>query len=421
MTHRCNILFTHVSELIDAENGDWDEQTIRENFWQVDAERILKIPLALGMMTDFVSWHYNKNGVFSVKSAYYQEWDYQHGRKLRRTNLFDATSSDPIWKSLWSLKVPAKVKIHCWRAILGAIPCYGVLANRHMQTSSQCPLCLVHCESISHAFFTCPRVAEIWSHLGMQEALLHACAPVENGVPPLIQLLINTNAAPILDGVRLCDLVAVGVWYVWWERRKATHGEPVQDPRRSAQSILALALNYSRIKKNRISPMVRHGWTKPQVDFVKLNVDAAFDSDSGTGGTGAIIRDHTGFFVTGGRWSLQHVEDAATAEGHALRNGLLLAGQVGCNRVIVESDCLEVIQIMKDGGNSLGAAAAIYEECSFLCRSFTAVSFSHCPREANSAADSLAKFVEVEHATWHGDPPVFLRDVITNDVTIVNA
>ena len=167
--------------------------------------------------------------------------------------------------------------------------------------------------------------------------------------------------------------------------------------------------------------MVRHGWVKPPVDFVKLNVDAAFDIDSGTGGTGAIIRDHTGFYVSGGRWSLLHVDDATTAVAHALRNGLLIAGQMGCNRVIVESDCLEVIQIMQSRGNSLGAAAAIYEECSFLCRSFTVVSFIHCPREANSADDALAKFDEIDHAIWHGEPPGFLRDVLTNDVTIVNA
>lgn len=27
-----------------------------------------------------------------------------------------------------------KVKIHCWRSLLAAIPCYGVLVNRHIRT-----------------------------------------------------------------------------------------------------------------------------------------------------------------------------------------------------------------------------------------------------------------------------------------------
>ena len=133
----------------------------------------------------------------------------------------------------------------------------------------------------------------------------------------------------------------------------------------------------------------------------------------------AIIRDHSGMFISCGRWTLNHVEDAATAEAHAIRNGLLLAGSVGCNRIMVESDCMEVVETMQNNGNSLRAAATIYEECSFLCRNFSRVSFSHSPREANRAAHILAKFFKVDHEIWHADPPTCVRSVITDDVTIV--
>lgn len=46
-------------------------------------------------------------------------------------------------------------------------------------------------------------------------------------------------------------------------------------------SIAALVKNFSRSKK-KMSGIVRHGWMKPKEDFVKLNVDAGFDLDSGT-------------------------------------------------------------------------------------------------------------------------------------------
>ena len=72
---------------------------------------------------------------------------------------------------------------------------------------------------------------------------------------------------------------------------------------------MALALNYKRLKKLGARPIDRHGWEKPTEDLVKLNVDAAFDINSGAGGTCVIIRDHFGSFVSGGRWSLQFVED----------------------------------------------------------------------------------------------------------------
>jgi hypothetical protein len=41
-----------------------------------------------------------------------------------------------LWKRLWSLNVPAKIKIFGWRVLHGLIPCLGVLANRHIAQSS---------------------------------------------------------------------------------------------------------------------------------------------------------------------------------------------------------------------------------------------------------------------------------------------
>lgn len=56
---------------------------------------------------------------------------------------------------------------------------------------------------------------------------------------------------------------------------------------------------------------------------------------------------------------------------------------------------MEATEVMQNGGNSLGQAVAIYEECTFLCRNFNFVIFNHCPREANVADDLLASKLEV--------------------------
>lgn len=50
-----------------------------------------------------------------------------------------------------------------------------------------------------------------------------------------------------------------------------------------------------------------------------LNVDTSFDENSGTGGTGAVIRDHTGGFIAAAQGFLDHVLDAPMAEAFALR------------------------------------------------------------------------------------------------------
>lgn len=103
----------------------------------------------------------------------------------------------------------------------------------------------------------------------------------------------------------------------------------------------------------------RHGWSKPSEDFVKLSVDAAFDHDRGAGGTGTILCDENGFFLAVSCSDIHFVEDAATTEARGLRDKLLLAKDVGCKKFMVETDCIEVIEMMQNGGNSLGPASAI--------------------------------------------------------------
>ena len=129
--------------------------------------------------------------------------------------------------------------------------------------------------------------------------------------------------------------------------------------------------------------------------------------ESGTGGTGAVPRDYHGSFIAAACTGLPFVEDAFTAEATELHNGLLLAAEMGCNNLEVEMDCLDVVQVMQDEGNSLGAAAAIFEECTFISRSFNFISFSFFSRSANSVADDLASRAGTSSTSvWKDDPPV---------------
>jgi hypothetical protein len=67
---------------------------------------------------------------------------------------------------------------------------------------------------------------------------------------------------------------------------------------------------------------------------------------------------------------------------------------------------------VSEGGNSFGPAAAIYEDCTLLCRSFTEVLFFHIFREANTAAHTLARHSEgALSVVWHDDPPNFIVSV----------
>ena len=47
---------------------------------------------------------------------------------------------------------------------------------------------------------------------------------------------------------------------------------------------------------------------------------------------------------------IPYLVDAPMAEAFALKEGLMLAQHIGGNRLIVQSDCIEVVDIMKDEG-----------------------------------------------------------------------
>ncbi|GAU09996.1 hypothetical protein TSUD_398290 [Trifolium subterraneum] len=65
-----NTNINKVSDLIDAQNHTWNSQIIRENFFPMEANKILDIPLTNSTEEDEISWQGTNDGNYSVKSGY---------------------------------------------------------------------------------------------------------------------------------------------------------------------------------------------------------------------------------------------------------------------------------------------------------------------------------------------------------------
>jgi hypothetical protein len=70
-----------VDELVDPVLGTRDAQLVRQTFCHEDAEIILALPVHT--MDDCVAWHYDKKGMFSVKSAYKVQMEDNRRRSVR--------------------------------------------------------------------------------------------------------------------------------------------------------------------------------------------------------------------------------------------------------------------------------------------------------------------------------------------------
>ena len=88
---------------------------------------------------------------------------------------------------------------------------------------------------------------------------------------------------------------------------------------------------------------------------------------------------------------IHHLVDAPKAEAFALKDGLMLAQQTGGNRIIIQSDCTEVTEIMSNGAFTANLAVAIYDECNIVWRGFQKISIEHVSRDANQVAHALAR------------------------------
>ncbi|XBI43501.1 hypothetical protein VPH35_108267 [Triticum aestivum] len=108
-------------------------------------------------------------------------------------------------------------------------------------------------------------------------------------------------------------------------------------------------------------------------------------------------------------------------EALALKFGLTLAQRAGCNRLIINSDNLEVIETMQDGGQSTGVATAIFNDCFHYACDFIMTRFEHCNREANRVAHELARLARFSSTSdWFEEPINEIVLILTNDVLVIS-
>jgi hypothetical protein len=59
-----------VSSYIDSTSASWNMAKLEEFFLPMDVEVIRGIPLCTRIQQDFWAWHFEKNGIFTIRSAY---------------------------------------------------------------------------------------------------------------------------------------------------------------------------------------------------------------------------------------------------------------------------------------------------------------------------------------------------------------
>jgi ribonuclease HI len=252
----------------------------------------------------------------------------------------------------------------------------------------------------------------------MKEVIEHAMLVDRSGFVVLEHILRSpNNNIPQLQHVTLHEIIAVGGWYIWWERRELVKGESVSHPKMSAFAIKAITANYETANKNSVEKEIK--WLRPNKGKLKLNIDAAY-YPNGFGSVAGILRDSKGEVQGGFCRPIDNLISAAMAEAKALYDGLAFLERIGCRSCQVEADALEVIQACNRDVDINSPYSAILADCFQKASEMEEIAFPHCHREANQVAHELAKlaYSSRENKVWEGDPPAYIQPFVINDVNL---
>jgi len=273
-----------VADLCTA-SGSWNEELIRNKFISMDADAILRTP-HFNSVEDCWAWEPEKHGMYSVRSAYKM----LYWRKKQKDDANrGSSSSDQNWRRVWRTDVPPKVKVFWWRVTNGFLPARQILKRRHVEPIANCEVCGADEESIKHVLIDCTMARRFWEQVyklsGAKLPKLHHATWAHDLLDPAI--VQRKNATVIL----------CGMWAIWMCRNQRRHGDSPWRIDSAVNWALDTAHDLWRIQhedKEVQKPVRAMKWTTPEPGWFKCNTDAAFNTESMNGASGAVVRDDQG-------------------------------------------------------------------------------------------------------------------------------
>ncbi|XP_074287515.1 uncharacterized protein LOC141612603 [Silene latifolia] len=159
------------------------------------------------------------------------------------------------------------------------------------------------------------------------------------------------------------------------------------------------------------------GRGRPCFGTWKVNVDAGVMEGVGVG-IGAVCRNHEGVM----EWAVTVQRDGSCgvpmAEVEAILLGLKEAWIRGQRSIVVESDCLEVVQALRKKKSGRSELFIIYADILHFCNRFVSVSFTHSRRNFNRLAHEVAhaRPWSMGRRVWLDDFPLQFVDVASHDL-----
>ncbi|KAF7822242.1 ribonuclease H [Senna tora] len=357
---------------------------------------------------DHVAWRHSSDGVFSTKSAY-----------LAITKE-DGTVRHSFWKLLWKWKGMEKVRSFLWLCGHDRLLTNVARKRRGLAATDVCARCNGATEDLLHTLRDCAKARCIWLKL-VHPSKWHLFF----NVPRLNWLSLNLGSNMGWHGSDWGVIFAYACWYIWRMRNAEIFDSPHYGSADPVYAILKLSGDSSRAMSKLCAGNLGPSshiqrficWEKPNVGWVKFNVDAASRESLNLTACGGIARDSDGRFLIG---FMRNLGDGSVlnAELWGISCALEVAWRSRFKKVLVESDCLLAVNLVNDSFSVSHPCSPILARIHYWISCDWEVQVVHIHREGNRAADTLAghAFSGSLDLIILDDAPAFLFPVLCADL-----
>jgi hypothetical protein len=210
------------------------EDTVRAFFHEDLENTILQLPISKHGGEDFVSWTHDKHGCYTVKSTYNMaktDEFFSNQSNVGRGSGSDREAEAKIWKAVWAIQAPSKMKIVRWCMIHNCLPTSHQLSHRRIPADDRC-FFYNKLERVEHLFLLCPFVRAFWSEVKEHFRLKLCRKELVNMKQWIFEFLKRESDTS-------ATVLAVTCWHAWEAGHDTINNEVHLHPLRVASKVVA--------------------------------------------------------------------------------------------------------------------------------------------------------------------------------------
>ena len=209
---------------------------------------------------DRLTWHYNKNGEFTVRSAYHLAKD---KFEVDNWSCSSRDNSKMLWKVIWKIEGPRATKSFLWKACNGILPTKDKHFQKHVTSDPR-----LETETMGHILWSSAVAQDVWAECSIRIQKSH------NDATDFMSIMERLIDKCSVEEIQLAVLVAPQIWH---RRNSVVFGGRFTSPKVILQTTKDQLEVFNKVNH----PVRKQGsgtrraanssWTKPPLGVLKTN------------------------------------------------------------------------------------------------------------------------------------------------------